>query len=950
MAKNVPLKANSMLGSHKILGLIGEGGMGEVYEAIDETLGRRVAIKVISHKLLGDEIFVKRFLAEGKTLARLNHQNVVTVYALGDERGIHYIVMEYIDGQSLDRVSKSRTLHVDEVLSFVKQILSGVKALHESGIIHRDLKPKNILVNQEGLLKIVDFGVAKTDGHTDPEITSAGMLVGSVSYMAPEIVTGQPASFQSDIWSTGIIFYELLYGFRPFAGDNPLAVLDKIKSQPLQFSEARRPDVPEALRKIIGKMCEKAFSRRYPTVDDILYDISLFESRKAGRAPPPRSRRRLVANEQEVRRLAEQAGFSTLESTKVIEAALEIQELWGDLNPHNSQTGVRISQTAVAAAMNRLRRQREPTSRVGRLLKVAVGVCALAAAWYYLGPQSGEPALSHVKVSKPIARPRQVVPPLAKVVAKALSPVSGQEVWISKNEPVRLEWTGASGANVVLQVATDKQFKNIIAEVKNPSGTSQSVSLNEDSLYHWRLIQQRPNGKTVDLFVPNSFYVSSRVGPELGLPENEMRTESLATVSFNWEEVGGVEKFRFQLASDREFKNIVKDVKVDGQKAEAANLPTGNYYWRVTALGNPALNNVWSENRVFQVFEKPLVAKAKESPKRNVAAVPAARPTPAPTPAPAKPTLKKPIPVPVIVKLKSSAVLIFREGVEFKFPASIKKSLTNAPTLKWKKSKLAASYEVQVSKSTDFTSPEWSQVSRSEKIQWNLAKPGIYFWRVRAQGKQNELSAFSKSAKLDLKLAAPKMQKAVSRMISSAGSGGNAVPVTWGPVPGASFYKLIIGTSQRFDQVIESSTHDQPSADIQLKGNKQYFAKVAALGEDGQQISEFSSVSEITVRQEDLLKPPIKKMPQDGVSLVQMVGGQTPIVFVWEAVAKAQGYTLEIAKDKKFATSFYSLTTAETKLLVNKPLPTGKIYWRVRAQSPEGESQWSPASTFEISK
>lgn len=194
------LKQGYLLGPYRIVRLIGEGGMGEVYEARDEVLNRQVALKVISPKLAFNDEIVRRFMSEGQALARLNHQNVVGVYSLGEERGTHYISMEYVDGYSLhDFLKLKNSLSVDEALHHFKQLLEGVKALHENGIIHRDIKPKNIIIRKDNSVKIVDFGIAKIQGETNTGLTGAGELVGSLYYVAPEVIEGGEATVQSDI-------------------------------------------------------------------------------------------------------------------------------------------------------------------------------------------------------------------------------------------------------------------------------------------------------------------------------------------------------------------------------------------------------------------------------------------------------------------------------------------------------------------------------------------------------------------------------------------------------------------------------------------------------------------------------------------------------------------------------------------------------------------------------
>lgn len=288
------------LGPYRIVRLIGEGGMGEVYEAYDEVLNRRAALKVISPKIKDHSGIVKMFVREGQALARVSHPNVVAVYTSGETRGIHYLAMEYIDGKALDEYVAGRKLTSQEALPIFRQILDAVRTLHENGVIHRDLKPKNVIITKDKIVKIVDFGIAKIGTVMSRDANQNGLVVGSIHYMAPEIIRGDAASPLTDMWSIGMIFYELLTGERPFAAESRAEIEEKIKYKDLTFPKDMESKIPEELRLIIQTMCMKTPNRRYESIDQVLakikglqkggkraQDINLEDSKIIRREPAP---------------------------------------------------------------------------------------------------------------------------------------------------------------------------------------------------------------------------------------------------------------------------------------------------------------------------------------------------------------------------------------------------------------------------------------------------------------------------------------------------------------------------------------------------------------------------------------------------------------------------------------------------------------------------------------
>lgn len=319
-------KITTNLGPYKVLERIGQGGMGEVYAGLDEQLHRRVALKVISQQYKNNDEIAKRFIAEGKALAKVGHQNVVSVYTLGEQEGTHYIAMEFVEGQSLDELIVQRNFSFKRAFPIFMQILRGTLGLHQSAVIHRDLKPKNILVQPNGLVKIVDFGIAKVLDENKPELTTYGTIMGSPQYLAPEVAKGKTASVQSDIWALGIIFYEMLVGAHPLTAGNYLEAIDAIKTLKIKFSPESQKIIPEELQKIILKMTALDPRDRYNSVGDILADLA--ELQKQMQWEIPENHQIIgpeITNEQEVREMLLQRGFSSSQVGMILNISLEVE-------------------------------------------------------------------------------------------------------------------------------------------------------------------------------------------------------------------------------------------------------------------------------------------------------------------------------------------------------------------------------------------------------------------------------------------------------------------------------------------------------------------------------------------------------------------------------------------------------------------------------------------------
>ncbi len=260
------------LGIYIVQRLLGKGGMGAVYLAVDPTLKRQVALKVLAPALAADPEYVARFQREATSLARIRHPNLVHVYAVGEDAGRHFIVMEYLKGQSVaDILRQCGPLPVPTAVRILGQALAALDKVHAAGIVHRDLKPGNVMIDEDQRAILTDFGLAKP--RHDRSVTTDNTLIGTPEYMAPELAEGQDADFRSDIYALGVILYELVTGRVPFHGNSAFATLRQHIERPVPSARALVADVPPALDAIIARATAKRPAERHPSVRALAADL-----------------------------------------------------------------------------------------------------------------------------------------------------------------------------------------------------------------------------------------------------------------------------------------------------------------------------------------------------------------------------------------------------------------------------------------------------------------------------------------------------------------------------------------------------------------------------------------------------------------------------------------------------------------------------------------------------
>jgi len=261
------------LGNYKIVGKLGQGGMATVYKAHELSLNRMVALKVLSPQLSEDKAYIKRFQREAQAAAQLNHPNIVQIYAIAEEQGVHYFAMEYIKGKSLAQIRQEEgVLKPEDAVPIIRQVAEALAEAHKAGLVHRDIKPSNIMIDAAGRPKVTDFGIAYVS-YANTKLTRDGSIIGTPEYLSPEQCEGKTVDQRSDIYSLGVTLYELLSGKTPYEADTPVSMLMKIVKGEFPPLQEVNPNVPKSLQVIVEKMMFKDVQKRYQRMEEVIKDL-----------------------------------------------------------------------------------------------------------------------------------------------------------------------------------------------------------------------------------------------------------------------------------------------------------------------------------------------------------------------------------------------------------------------------------------------------------------------------------------------------------------------------------------------------------------------------------------------------------------------------------------------------------------------------------------------------
>ena len=267
-----PITKGTMISHYEIIEKIGAGGMGEVYLAEDTQLNRKVALKFLPPHLCQDDDCRARFKREAQAAAKLNHPNIVTIYEVSDYQGRPYFSMEHIEGRALGDVIKKNELSISEIIDLAIGICEGLNKAHQAGIVHRDIKPSNIVIDADGRPKLLDFGLAAIRG--SEKLTMSGSTLGTIGYMSPEQIEGKGIDRRSDLFSLGVVFYEMITGRAPFKGDSDAATLNSVLNDIPQLLSKYRTDIPDSMQRIVDKALDKNLETRYQAAAGIISDLA----------------------------------------------------------------------------------------------------------------------------------------------------------------------------------------------------------------------------------------------------------------------------------------------------------------------------------------------------------------------------------------------------------------------------------------------------------------------------------------------------------------------------------------------------------------------------------------------------------------------------------------------------------------------------------------------------
>jgi serine/threonine protein kinase len=902
--------------------------MGEVYEAHEVNLQRRVALKVIAPTNPDEhdrEELIRRFLQEARTLARVNHPNIVTIYAIDSVGDVPFIAMEYIDGVSFKELLKEFVLTSEAAAPLFEQMLEGVRCLHENRIIHRDLKPHNILLRPDGQIKILDFGIAKHA--TAGDYTQVGVVVGTLPYMAPELKSGIPASQQSDFWSLGAIFYECLTG-------TPLTLALRDSGQTREIPYPEGSVIPPEMRAIIAKMCAHKPSDRFASAVQAIEELKRFQTNRPQPTPEVwATLAQKITEIAETRKKKNSTGPIELPVSGKFPSSTPVP-ITGPISlPKIAPIDLALGHDPMATphrshsqSLSKKRKSKKLKALLGNEYFAAGVALALAVMVFILWPSPREKLPQHTLPPQPALPvqppqtqtqvspgvPGQTVfrPPSETLELK--EPVNMQTLYLAPSAIPTLRWNLALTTDEYeIQIARDIAFKNLIVHEPVTGKSYRPARILPDGEYFWRLLPVDESKPPLD---PARFNVVMLTPAELVQPNDgavhEVRSKSATTsVSLQWNCKKYPATYRVQVAQTSDFRKPLVDQSITECDWPLSKIGAGEYFWRIRVNAKTRDQDLWSDTRKFTITaahsDVPSLAKAR-----------------------------------LLVKAQE-VTLAFRGSP--RDPASAAANLTNPPKLEWQPVKGAHRYLVQFSPTKSFSPLLSEEVVKVPKFQWRNAQPGRIYWRVAALGPAGAQGPFSDPSQLDVKLPAPELDSTYHLVVSE--DPAKPLAVQWNPVPFAAKYLVQIGKKRDLATAASKLTA-QP--EVKISGNVGHqFIRVATVDASGEVTSDFSKVASVDFEAVSNLAIPKLITPKIGMK-VAVRGSKISVVFTWSPVSGASSYSIEIASDPEFQNILQSRRSKDTTLVVKQAEFNGTVYWRVRAKDEKGASAWSESGYFEV--
>ncbi|MGE3683984.1 MAG: serine/threonine-protein kinase [Bdellovibrionales bacterium] len=845
MAKRPSLAEGTQLGAYKIVRLIGRGGMGEVYEAYEERLHRKVALKIIAPERAQDhdaDELIRRFFQEARTLARVNHPNVVTVYSIDRVDQIQFIAMELVDGISLKDLLKRFVLSADEAACLFIQLLEGLETLHNDMIVHRDLKPHNLVLRANGQIKLLDFGIAKRMNRVEDNLTHVGAVIGSVPYMPPEVRNGAAATPQSELWSVGAMLYECLVG-EPLIKMQPDFVQGSRRSENQILQFPKESSIPQEMRAIVERLCARRLEDRYATCAQVIADLRSFQSHR-----PPLSSDVFLSLSKKIENLSstdEHGGKSRIPLT-----ALNAIKPVSPPPPSGPAISYRLPIS--------LRPQKMLTGAA------VIGIIALLVYWIVAPDESGIGRQLGGENGIVTDSDPQAVSPTGSDL-QALSPVKGEPLWLTADQIPTLTWSKpVTTHDYEIQIASDPEFQNIVIREPASGRIYRPNRVIAEGHYYWRLVHRREQIAATNAA---DFTISYFSPLELNAPAPSAsftlkKEEERLNLDFAWTCKPAATAYLVQISPDPNFAKVLHESV--GESCEWKDVPIepGSYYWRVRVDEPHSQHQPWSVVYPFRIHSPPQ---------------PPAQPQPRPEPQlqTQTPPSLQPQPQPQHLTQKSR----------------VKK----APT-----------------------SNEPRPVRRPSESKRRATKPTT---RKRVPGRtvRRELSAFTKDRHRE---ESPTPAPEVTPTPTPAKERAQEKEPTLNLNPDSARDSDSISTSTSTSTSRSASTPTpMPTAT--------------------------STPRPVPIALSEIPGPDIKT-PPNKMSVPRPATGRLSVVFSWTALPRASGYIIEVASDPAFKNIIEKNDCDSPHWILKGAEFKGWIYWRVRANLPQGQSAWSKIASFQV--